>query len=314
MTRLSASNFPRRQTIHISAERYSYRYTSNLEPIATIDSGGRFTVETLDASTNTTRVDGDVTPIPIDRVNPATGPILIAGSRRGDSLAVHIRRIKLNELVHIKRAEGLGVCAESLTAPITRVFKIRDRAVVFRPGIRIPVRPMVGVIATAPSGEDLGTVFGGDFGGNMDNKLISEGSTVYLPVFCDGAHLFVGDLHASMGDGELCGLALEASGEVELEVELLSRARVRWPMGETGDKIFVSGYFPSPTEAIEMVSCRFAELMESRFGMSFEEGTLLLSAAGDLRLSQCAPNCGGVSARIEIEKKLLGMKKGESLF
>ena len=75
--------------------------------------------------------------------------------------------------------------------------------------LRIPVRPMVGVLATATDGPPIGSAYCGRHGGNMDNNRIRPGTRVHLPVRVPGAHLYVGDVHASMGDGEVCGTGVE---------------------------------------------------------------------------------------------------------
>ena len=298
----------------VDARRYTYRYSADQPAVASIRPGEPLTVQTLDASTNRTVEDGDVTSIPVDQVNPATGPIAIQGAQPGDILKVTIRAIRLNGLSHIKLVPGLGVCADHVRSPATRVFRLRSDTISFTANVNIPVRPMVGVIATAPAEGPIATVYGGLFGGNLDNKLLTPGAILYLPVFHKDALLFVGDLHASMGDGELCGLGIEASGEVDLVADIVHRQGPGFPVGERGETLFVCGYFEDLHEAIEGVSWMFVQLMMSRFGMSAEEGTMLLSAAADLRLSQCAPNCGGVAARVEIAREVLGMDGGDALY
>jgi amidase len=183
----------------------------------------------------------------------------------------------------------------------------------FAPSIRLPVRPMVGVIANAPAGRSFPTVSGGNYGGNLDNKLLAPGAVIYLPVFCQGAHLFVGDLHASMGDGELCGLALEASGEVDLAIDLLKERELRVPVGQKGDTLFACCFYPTCEQAIDELAWEFASFLRDRFGLSVEDAVMLISAAADFRFSQCAPDAGGVSARFELEKSLLGMRDDEPL-
>jgi len=91
----------------------------------------------------------------------------------------------------------------------TRIVSIEDDTVRFNDRISFPVRPMVGVIGTAPAGEGIETHYPGPHGGNMDNRYVTTGATVHLPVSVPGAMLGVGDVHASMGDGEISMIGLD---------------------------------------------------------------------------------------------------------
>jgi amidase len=300
--------------MYIPAEHYTYRISSDLEPLGTIRAPDRITIQTLDASTNRVKSSSNVEDIPVTEVNPATGPVRVEDAEPGDLLAVRILDIRVNDGPHIKLWPGLGVCQGSVQAPVTKVCRIRDGQIEFTSSIRLPVRPMVGVIATAPEGRSFPTVAGGTYGGNLDNKLLTAGCTIYLPVFCPGGLLFVGDLHASMGDGELCGLAMEASGEVDLHVDLVKRQRLKVPMGERGTTIFACCFYPTLEEAVEGLSLAFAEFLRDRCAISMEEAVMLLSACADFRFSQCATGVGGASARLEIDKRVLGMRDDQTLF
>jgi amidase len=190
---------------------------------------------------------------------------------------------------------------------------VKDGFVEFSPSVRLPLRPMVGFIGTAPASGSFPTVSGGTYGGNLDNTLLQSGATIYLPVYCDGGLLFVGDLHASMGDGELCGLGLEASGEVDLRIDVRKGRSPRVPMGERGSTIFACCFYATCEQAIEGISGEFAGFLRDRFGLSMEDAVMLLSAAADFRFSQCATDAGGVSARLELDRRIFGMTEKEPL-
>jgi amidase len=299
--------------MYIPATKYTYVISAEQEPVARIRVPDRITVQTLDASTNRVKDSSNIEYIPVTEVNPATGPVFVETAAPGDILSVRILDIRIADGPHIKLWPGLGICQDKVKSPLTKVCRIKDGMIEFSPSIRLPVRPMIGVIATAPAKKSYPTVSGGNYGGNLDNKLLTPGSIIYLPVFCEGGHLFVGDLHASMGDGELCGLALEASGEVDLQIDLLKNRELRVPVGQKDDTIFACCFYPSCEEAIDNLSWEFASFLRHRFGLSIEDAVMLISAAADFRFSQCAPDAGGVSARLEIEKSLLGMRDDEPL-
>jgi amidase len=299
--------------MYISGTKYTYVISAGQEPVARIRPPARITVQTLDASTNRVKDSSNIEYIPVTEVNPATGPVLVDGAGPGDILSVRILDIRVADGPHIKLWPGLGICQDKVKSPVTKVCRIRKGMIEFTPSIRLPVRPMVGVIATAPAAKSFPTVSGGNYGGNLDNKLLSPGAVIYMPVFCEGAHLFVGDLHASMGDGELCGLALEASGEIDLEIGLLKGRELRVPVGQKDNTIFACCFYPTCGEAIDELAWEFASFLRDRFSLSVEDAVMLIGAAADFRFSQCAPDAGGVSARLELERGLLGMSDDEPL-
>src|SRR5699024_2115848 len=98
---------------------------------------------------------------------------------------------------------------------------IENNSIFFDFGIKIPVRPMIGTIGVAPSKEPVSTLYPGDHGGNMDLNEIHIGSIVYLPVFVRGALLSLGDIHASMGDGEVTGTGVEIGATIHTQIELI---------------------------------------------------------------------------------------------
>ena len=108
-------------------------------------------------------------------------------------------------------SKGLGVLGERIQEPDTKIIPIRDGFAYFSESIRLPLTPMVGVCGVAPkAGLDVHCAVPGDHGGNLDTKLVTVGSRLYLPVEQEGAGLAVGDLHACMGDGELSGTGIDA--------------------------------------------------------------------------------------------------------
>jgi amidase len=294
--------------MYISATNYIYSFSAENHPIARVNSSEKITIQTLDCSTNRVKDDSDITPIPVTQVNPATGPVWIEGAEPGDILALTITDIRLGSQAHLKLVPELGICQNRVKTPITRVYNINDGFIEFSPAIRIPVNPMVGVIGNAPLGKPIPTAFGGLHGGNLDNKLITKGATIYLPVFCKGALLAIGDLHASMGEGELCGLAMETSGEVDLNIRLIKGKNIPSIIGENAEVIFACGYYGTLEEAVQKISSNFADVLKSILGLSLEDSVLLISAAANFHFCQCAPNAGGVSARLELARDIIGFE------
>jgi acetamidase/formamidase len=108
--------------------------------------------------------------------------------------------------------------------------------------ITVDLRPMLGRVAVAPRGEEaFAGLWPGDFGGNMDAQEIREGTTVYLPIFHDGAYFYFGDGHARQGEGEVAGTGLETSMDVVLQLDLIKGKTIDWPRLEDAEYIMVAG-------------------------------------------------------------------------
>ena len=195
------------------AELY-YEISRQNPPALSILPGETVRIETEDTFNGLVRKEGDHRDlVKKPQGNPQSGPIWVEGAQKGDTLAVHFEKIDArigqaaNDMTWARRglAEFLGH-----DIPVnTRIAPVRDNHVWWSPTVALPYRPMVGTIACAPDFGSPTTSPAGDYGGNMDIKEVTEGNTVYLPVYVEGALLHLGDAHAAQGDGELCGTALE---------------------------------------------------------------------------------------------------------
>jgi acetamidase/formamidase len=173
------------------------------------------------------------------------GPFFIEGATTNDTLVVKLVRVRPNRdtAVSAMSPEGIsGVAGDSRTRmlnpplPARRyVWKLdrqRNLGILDIPAskskrIELPLKPMLGRLAVAPRGEEaFGGLWPGDFGGNMDSSDAVEGTTVYLPIFHDGAYFYFGDGHALQGDGEIAGSGLETTMEVTLQFDLIKGRRI----------------------------------------------------------------------------------------
>lgn len=264
-----------------------------------IESGEVVRVETHDARTGTIRSDADLLDVPAPGGgNPATGPIAVYGAEPGDSLAVEILAIDLAAQGFVAIKANTGLLARCAPKFATRVAAVRDGRVAFNDRISLPVRPMIGVIGTAPAGEGIPTLYPGPHGGNMDNRYVTAGATVHLPVAVPGAMLALGDVHAAMGDGEITSLALEAAAEVTVRVNLIKGEAVSRLWIETAEAWVTTGDAMDPTEALRIAAEEMAALLQRRLEFSFEDAYMLLSAAGDVQICQiCGPGTFPATAR-----------------
>jgi amidase len=147
---------------------------------------------------------------------------------------------------------------------------------------------MVGVIGTAPAESAVYTAHPGPQGSNMDYTAVAVGARVYLPVHVPGALLAIGDIHASMGEGEVSGTGVEINGEVTVRVDLLKGAAPARPWIETPEAWIATGQGMILDDAVGEAVEGLTRLLMDRFGLDRTEAFLLVSARGDVRVGQCA--------------------------
>lgn len=134
--------------------------------------------------------------------------------------------------------------------------------------VSFPAVPMLGVIGVAPAEGEIATFAAGRHGGNMDDHFNRVGSTVHMPVFQKGALLAIGDMHASMGDGEISGTGVEIGGDVLIEVNVLKGNAARWPVTETADSWYTHGTTDTDlNEAIKLACEEAADLLVEQWGL-----------------------------------------------
>ncbi|MDP9284450.1 MAG: acetamidase/formamidase family protein, partial [Actinomycetota bacterium] len=203
----------------VGRDEVIWAFGPDLRPVLEVDPGAVITLETNDCFTGQIRTEADlVTEIDFERVNGATGPIAVRGAEPGDSLVVALLEVRPDDCGFATLIPGMGQLIEQVQAPLTQVFRVEGDLIHMSDRISFPLRPMVGVIGCATGGERLTNGYAGTHGGNLDNHLHGPGAIVYLPVRQPGGMLAIGDMHASMGDGEICFTGVEISGEVTIRV------------------------------------------------------------------------------------------------
>ncbi|HUV07390.1 MAG TPA: acetamidase/formamidase family protein [Spirochaetia bacterium] len=256
-------------------------------------SGDTLVFETTEAPDGQIRSEEDYNrPLDPRRANPTTGPVACTGSLPGDVLAVRIEKITVRGPGYIAASPRVGLLNEAVLQRTGKILSLKGNSVLFE-GRPIAVRPMIGVIGTTPR-QPAKTNECGPFGGNMDNRKITEGSTVYLPVFLEGAGLGIGDLHAGMGDGEVCGAGIEVAGTVETTVRLIRNASFGFPMVATETEWMVCGEGVSLIEAVRVGCERVFELLTGVFAMERGDAYLFMSAFCHVEVCECAFSEGTV--------------------
>ena len=181
-------------------------------------------------------------------------------------------------------APGIGV--HEVVEQAHRLIDCEDGVAHIADGIAVPLRPMIGVIGVAPEGAPVATASPGAHGGNMDTRLIGAGALLYLPVAHAGALFAAGDLHAAMGDGEICGTGVEVGGSITVRLDVRRDLSIEAPVLECGDLVVTIASAETLDAAAEAATRHMARLLMDRLGLSLEVATMLMSAGGDLQVSQ----------------------------
>lgn len=264
-----------------------FALATDVAPAIRVPSGARIELETADCFSDQVRQTGDgLDTVDWEQINPATGPVFVEGARPGDTLAVEVERIDMTSPGVMAVSDGFGVLAERFEGTAYRLVSIADGVARLPADVRVPLRPMVGVLGVAPAGAAVPTGTPGSHGGNMDTTLIGEGATVYFPVFAPGALLAAGDLHAVMGDGEVCGTGVEVAGNVTLRLTVRRDLPIVNPVVATPDVVAAVASASTLDEAVVLATRDMAGLLGERIGLSLGDATMLMSAAGDLQVSQ----------------------------
>ncbi|MBW3633344.1 MAG: acetamidase/formamidase family protein [Chloroflexi bacterium] len=278
--------------LRIPRDQLTYEFSAASKPVASVAPGDQFVVETHDTSTGRVHRAEDMPEFvrvrdPL-RVNPAAGPVFVEGASPGDDLIVEILDIRLQPYGFVRVIAGAGVLQDGIEPDGVLMARVDGEHVVLGERVRMPVRPMVGVIGTAPADGVVYTAAPGPQGSNIDVNAVTVGSRVHLPVHVEGALLAIGDVHASMGDGEVSGTGIEIAGEVTVQVDVEPRAAAARPWIETDSDWITTGSGPSLEDAVEMAVDELVQRLMRHLGLSRTEAFLLVSARGDVRIGQCA--------------------------
>jgi acetamidase/formamidase len=152
--------------------------------------------------------------------------------------------------------------------------------------IEVKLSPMLGRVAVAPPGEEsFDGLWPGPFGGNMDAPDVREGTTVYLPIFHEGALFYFGDGHALQGDGEICGSGLETTMEVTFQFDLIKGKKIAWPRLEDETSIMVAGSVRPLVDAVRIACVELIRWLVEDYGFEKWEALQVVSQLAVLRIA-----------------------------
>lgn len=279
-------------------------FSEDMKPNGTVQLNETIVVETYDCYGGQIDSEEVMRPdIDLSIMNQATGPFFVNDLTKNDVLKIDIINIELDSTGIMMTSPGLGVLGEKITKPMTRLLAVKGHRVYFSDDLSIPVRPMIGVIGVAPKEGSFHCAVPGNHGGNLDTKDITAGNSIYLPVFQEGGLFALGDLHASMGDGELNGTGVEINGESTLFITKLAHRRISAPIVETAKAFMFLESANTLEGAIELCAERVTEHLTGQLAINFDTAYRLLSAACDIQISQVVNKL--VTVRIAVPKTLL---------
>jgi acetamidase/formamidase len=293
-------------------------YWSQSKPALSIKSGDEVEVETVGtasvAALERLNVPADQIPESLRRITQATldrgpgghiltGPIYVEGAEPGDVLEVRIEKIELTvPWAYNGFSPSSGFLKEDFQERYGRIIKLdREHMLgLFAPGISIPLAPFFGSMGVAPSASDgrISSAPPGVHAGNMDNRNLVAGSTLFIPVYVKGALFQVGDGHAAQGDGEVDITAMETPLTGTFRFVIRKDLRLKWPRAETPTHFIVMGTDEDLTAAARIAVREMIDFLCTYKNLSREEAYVLASVAADFEITQLVDGKVGVHGMI----------------
>jgi acetamidase/formamidase len=309
-----------------STVAYGY-YWAEAKPALRIDSGDIIDVDTLLTNTPEGLAKAGVSDAKIqaslktivaevtgDKRGPGghilTGPVYVEGAEPGDVLEVKILSISLPVDYGYNGCKGFlpENCEPNVPVRILSLDRARMTAE-FAPGIVIPLRPFYGSMGVAPAPE-LGRLSSnppGPHAGNLDNRELVAGSTLFIPVFARGALFEIGDGHAAQGDGEVDQTAIETSLRGRLQLTVHKDMKLTWPRAETPTDFISMGTDPDLTAATRIAIQQMVDFLVSDKKLTRQQAYQLVSIAGNVAITQLVdkPNYG---VHVRLPKSIFGKR------
>ena len=279
--------------VKVSSNFKVYSFSKKHKPVLRVKPGTVIIFEVKDCFDDQLNLNTEeplnIEAVDKSRVNPATGPVWIDGAMPGQTLEVEILDVKVSEKGFISR----------------KVFKIADGKIEMD-SLRIPIKPLIGVIGVAPSRGKVSTKAPGNHGGNLDTPEVCAGSKVFIPIWVEGGLLAMGDVHAVQGDGEVSGQGLEVSAEVKVRVKLHPSRVLDEVLVDTGSDLVVLASSESLEDAVKKALKAAQTLLQKSLGLSERDALILLSLTSNLGISQIVNPLK--TAKVKIPKNIIPVR------
>jgi len=292
-------------------------YAASAKPVLTVHSGDTVRIETVSGSPARLEASG----APPDQIPQAlrdiykevtdkgpgghilTGPVYIEGAEPGDVLEVRIQKLELTApFAYNSFRPGSGFLPDDFPSARTKIIPLdRTRMVAhFSDHVEIPLHPFFGSMGVAPP-EANGRINSAPpwiHAGNLDNRELGEGTTLYIPVHAKGALFEVGDGHAGQGNGEVDITALETQLTGTFQFLVRKDMHLKWPRAETPAYYITMGLNEDLNEATKLAVREAIEFLATEKHMSREDAYMLASVAVDFCITQLVDGNKGVHAMI----------------
>lgn len=281
----------------IGLDTFHYKWNRTHKPVISIKDGDTAVFKINDVMTWQITKDTkseDLSDLDNSKLYPLAGPVYVEGAKPGDVLVVETVDVKVEDFGWSAIFPGLGVL-EEFKKPYLYKWDLKNkRFAPFKKGIRVPVRPFCGVLGVAPLEKGSFEVMPpGKHGGNLDIRHLTAGSRLKLPIWVEGALFSAGDVHAAMGDGEVCVCAIECAGEATLRFEIERNSKLRWPQYfAEGDKKPKNGYYAATGIAPDLMTAtkeavrNMLDYLSDNYDLTREEAYVLCSVAADIRVHE----------------------------
>jgi acetamidase/formamidase len=297
---------------HLAADVASVHwgwFQSTLKPALTIDSGDRVTVQTVSGGPANLPGIGYHVPPELLRIHAKserrlpghilTGPIHVRGAMPGDVLEIRIVDVQLRQDWGYTFVRPLaGALPNDFTEFEQMIVALdRERHVAKLPwGTELPLRPFFGVMGVAPPAAwgAISSIQPRAHGGNLDNKQLIPGATLYLPVFNEGAGLSMGDGHAVQGDGEVCVTAVETALEGTFDLIVRKDLDLTFPRAQTPTHRITMGTDPDLDDAASMALRRMIDWISATTTLTRSQAFMLMSLAADVHVTQLVNEHKGI--------------------
>lgn len=283
-------------------KEYFYTIGKYNKPTLTIKPGETIIVETADNTGNRVKTPEDIEILlTLKKWNPLSGPIFVQGAQPGDTITIYIEDIKplFNQGWGGQTPGGISTAGKAtsglhlINEPVPQtvhICPIKNGVITIplknRKEIRVQSKPFPGTIGVAPEIDSASSLICGPFGGNMDCPDICKGNKLFLPVFTEGAFLYVGDVHALQGDGELNGDPVEIAAESTLTIDLIKDKTINWPRIESPEYIMTVGNSNPLDNSLRIACTEMLYWLRDEYGFDLEDAVYLSSTIFRCRVNQ----------------------------
>lgn len=284
-------------TRHVCDSTLHNVWDMSMAPACEVESGDSIELAVPDASYG--QVSRETRPnellgLDFSLMNPVAGPVFVRGARAGDTLEVEILEVRTGAWGWTGIVPTFGLLADDFPNPWLRISEIEDGLVRYADGVTVTSRPFPGTIGVVPNRPGSHSVLPpSTFGGNLDVRYLTAGTTLLLPVGVDGALLSIGDGHAAQGDGEVCGSAIETTMEIAVRVRTRTDLHITAPHlvvptfeRTSGTAYVTTGVADDLRKAAQDAVRAMIEHLVRSHSLSAEEAYGLTSVAGELRINE----------------------------